>query len=311
MDQSTVHTAAEHVDVAEEVVDERRQRLGIYRFRRADLLDPSAVHDDHPIGDLKCFLLIVRHEHARHVQLVVQPDAATWRRLRAHLGVERAERLVEQQHIGFDRKRSRERDALTLATRKLRGIPVCHGLQLHELENYVGVTEPPQEMFGKLMSISDELMWRYYGLLTDLTGEEVRSLQQRVAGGALHPKQAKLDLASHVVREFHTAAAAAEAAAEFERVHARRELPSHSPTIVVSFAGGDDKALTRLMCDAGLATSASEAARKVQQGGVRLDGVRVTDPRSRVTAARSPGDSAGRPARRAPRGGSGVVAPSA
>jgi tyrosyl-tRNA synthetase len=92
-----------------------------------------------------------------------------------------------------------------------------------------------------------------------------------------------------VVRDFHTAAAAASAAAEFERVHARRELPGHSPTIVVSFAGGDDKAMTRLMCDAGLATSTSEAARKVQQGAVRLDGARVTDPRARLTPATLPG----------------------
>jgi tyrosyl-tRNA synthetase len=172
-------------------------------------------------------------------------------------------------------------------------VPLLEGLDgvdkmSKSLDNYVGVTEPPQEMFGKLMSISDELMWRYYALLTDLTSDQVQSLQQRVTAGALHPKQAKLDLASHVVCEFHTAAAAAEAAAEFERVHARRELPNHSPTIVVTFAGGD-KALTRVICDAGLATSTSEAARKVQQGAVRLDGARVTDPRARVTPATLPG----------------------
>ena len=95
-------------------------------------------------------------------------------------------------------------------------------------------------------------------------------------------------VAARVVSEFHTSAAAADAAAEFERVHARRELPINTPTVEVSFEGDGDKALTRVICDVGLATSTSEASRKVQQGAVRLDGARVTDPQLRLAAATLP-----------------------
>src|SRR3954454_7855303 len=82
--------------------------------------------------------------------------------------------------------------------------------------NYVGVTDPPSEMFGKLMSISDELMWKYYTLLTDLTPEQITASGQAVSHGALHPKRAKADLAKMIVRDFYDAAAAEQAAEEFE-----------------------------------------------------------------------------------------------
>src|SRR5688500_10453236 len=92
------------------------------------------------------------------------------------------------------------------------------------LGNYVGVTEAASEMFGKLMSISDELMWRYYTLLTDLSATDILQLRNRVSTGALHPKQAKVDLARRVVGDFHGAEHAAHAADEFERRFSRREL---------------------------------------------------------------------------------------
>ena len=154
--------------------------------------------------------------------------------------------------------------------------------------NYVGITEPPGEMFGKLMSISDDLMWRYYALLTTLTAEDGEALRSRVERGEVHPKQAKADLARRVVADFHTAAAAARAAEEFERVHGRGELPAEMPELVVDFGGERHKALARIVVDAGLAGSASEAGRKIGQGGVRLGGERVSDPRSRVEAAALP-----------------------
>jgi tyrosyl-tRNA synthetase len=150
------------------------------------------------------------------------------------------------------------------------------------LGNYVGVTDAPVEMFGKLMSVSDELMWKYYLLLTDRTGAEVDALKQRVAAGTQHPRQAKVDLARSIVTEFHDGPAADAASAEFDRVHARGELPSDLKVFAVDFAGEPTRGLARVIVDAGLARSTSEAARKIQQGGVRLNGERVADAKHRI-----------------------------
>ena len=156
------------------------------------------------------------------------------------------------------------------------------------LGNYVGVTDPPQDMFGKLMSISDELMWRYYVLLTDLTQAAIDALKAQVAAGSLHPKIAKVDLARRIVTEFHDAGAAERATAEFDRVHARGELPSDLKVVVVDFGGEPNRALSRLIVDAGLAASTSEASRKIQQGGVRLNGERATDAKHRLSSQNLP-----------------------
>jgi tyrosyl-tRNA synthetase len=156
------------------------------------------------------------------------------------------------------------------------------------LGNYVGVTDPPREMFGKLMSVSDELMWRYYLLLTDLTETDIQVRRAEVRSGSLHPKQAKIELATRLVREFHGPAEASEAAAEFERVHARGELPSNLREIPVSFGGETDRALTRVMVEAGLAASTSDAGRKIQQGGVRLAQQKVGDKTRRLAATELP-----------------------
>jgi tyrosyl-tRNA synthetase len=150
------------------------------------------------------------------------------------------------------------------------------------LGNYVGVTDEPGEMFGKLMSISDELMWRYYGLLTDMSRSQIDTLKTQVSDGGVHPKQAKVDLAKRIVGDFHDSAAAEAAAAEFERVHARGELPSDLQTFPVDFAGEANRALSRIMVEAKLAASTSEASRKIQQGGVRVNGDRVEDIKRRI-----------------------------
>jgi tyrosyl-tRNA synthetase len=156
------------------------------------------------------------------------------------------------------------------------------------LGNYVGVTDAPEEMFGKLMSISDTLMWRYYPLLTDLTSADIDALKAQVSGGAVHPKQAKVGLATRIVSQFHSIEAAEEAAREFDRVHAQGQLPSDLRDVRVDFEGESSRALTRVMVDAGLAASTSEAGRKIQQGGAKLDGQKVDDLRYRIEAARLP-----------------------
>jgi tyrosyl-tRNA synthetase len=150
------------------------------------------------------------------------------------------------------------------------------------LGNYVGVTDAPGEMFGKLMSVSDALMWRYYRLLTDKTTAEIDALEAAVASGSRHPKEAKVALARQVVTEFHDARAADEAVVEFDRVHSRHELPADLREVRIEFGSETSRALTRILVDAGLASSASDAGRRIQQGGVKLDGQKVEDVRYRV-----------------------------
>ena len=156
------------------------------------------------------------------------------------------------------------------------------------LGNYVGVTDSPIEMFGKLMSVSDELMWRYYRLLTDKPPDEIGALESAVTQGLVHPKQAKIDLARSIVTQFHDAKAASHAAAEFERVHARGELPSDLRDVAVEFGHEGDRPLARVLVDAGLAVSTSEAGRKIQQGGVKLGGYKVLDVKRRVAPGELP-----------------------
>jgi tyrosyl-tRNA synthetase len=142
--------------------------------------------------------------------------------------------------------------------------------------NCIGITESPHEMFGKLMSVSDNLMWVYYELLTDLSITEIEAMKLQTGNGALHPKQAKVDLARQIVADFHSTEAAASAADEFERQFARKELP----TDMIEWSGlvgiGGIK-LSAVMVGAGLASSASAAARLIDQGGVRVDGERAHD----------------------------------
>ena len=140
--------------------------------------------------------------------------------------------------------------------------------------NYVGITESSVEMFGKLMSISDELMWVYYELLTDDSVEEIEGLKARVNDGNLHPKQAKVDLARRVVTDFHAAAEAEKAAVEFDRVYARGGHPADIPEFRLELAG-EWKPLNRIMVDVSMASSASAATRKISSGAVLIDGVKI------------------------------------
>jgi tyrosyl-tRNA synthetase len=166
-------------------------------------------------------------------------------------------------------------------------VPLLEGLDGIEkmsksLGNYVGVTDSPREMFGKVMSISDELMWRYYLLLTDLGESDIAARRAEVAGGSLHPKAAKAALAASIVTRFHSASAAKVAADAFDAQFARGELVAEAlPEVRLSKDAGA-LTVTKLVVAAGMATSASEAARKVEQGGVKINRERVSDARARV-----------------------------
>ena len=151
--------------------------------------------------------------------------------------------------------------------------------------NYIGIAEPPGQMFGKLMSISDELMWSYWDLLTDLPSDGVERLRAEVAAGALHPMDAKMQLASAVVATFHGKRAADEAAGEFQRVFRERQAPGEAPERRI--ARGESRRLVALLVELGLAPSRSEAERLVKQGGVEIDGARVADIKQEIDCSRA------------------------
>ena len=145
------------------------------------------------------------------------------------------------------------------------------------LGNYVGITEAPGEIFGKIMSIPDELMWSYYELITDRTPLEIAALKNEVAGGKLHPMDAKMRLAQEVIAGFHGENAARKAAENFQRVFRDRQAPVEAP--VVKLPRGPAKKLTALLVELKLIASKSEAERLIKQGGVEIDEARVDDPR--------------------------------
>ncbi len=167
-------------------------------------------------------------------------------------------------------------------------LPLLEGLDGVEkmsksLGNYVGVDDPPNEMFGKLMSVSDEMMWKYWLLLTDSTEDEIDALREEVTSGRRHPMEVKKDLAGTITTEFHSAEAAEAAREEFEKVFSRREQPTEVPEVELD-SPGEEILLSKLLVAAELATSNSEARRLIQQGGVTVDDEKVTDIRATLGA---------------------------
>jgi len=163
-------------------------------------------------------------------------------------------------------------------------LPLLEGLDGVEkmsksLGNYVAVEDPPTEMFGKLMSVSDEMMWKYWTLLTDRTTEEIDALRRQVAGGARHPMEVKKELASTIVSEFHSVGDAATARAEFEKVFSERNAPTDIPLVELE-APGSKMLVSKVLMTAGLVSSNSEARRLMQQGAVKVDNGVVRDPKS-------------------------------
>ncbi|RMF44834.1 MAG: tyrosine--tRNA ligase [Deltaproteobacteria bacterium] len=145
------------------------------------------------------------------------------------------------------------------------------------LGNYIGITEPPKEIYGKTMSISDELMVRYYELLSDVDLTTLEKVRKGVAGeeGGMHPMEAKKALAHELVARFHGEDAARQAAQDFIQQFKQKEIPDDIPEVLLSADG--PVWICRLLTDAGLVASNGEARRMVRQGGVRLNGEKVTD----------------------------------
>ena len=152
------------------------------------------------------------------------------------------------------------------------------------LGNYVGIAESPSEIFGKLMSISDQLMWRYIELLSFEPMTTVRAWREQVSGGR-NPRDVKVLFAREIVARFHGMRAAEQANQEFERRFRHGELPEDMPEVTLK-APEDGLAVPQLLKQAGLVPSVSEALRMIEQGGVKLDGERVADKALRVARGR-------------------------
>jgi tyrosyl-tRNA synthetase len=158
-------------------------------------------------------------------------------------------------------------------------MPLLEGLDGVEkmsksLDNYVGITEPPQEIFGKVMSVSDPLMYRYYELLTDVPQAEIEAMQKRAAEGEVNPRDLKVELARKIVSDFWGRSAAQGAAEEFERIFTQREVPTEMEEVEIP---KEKISLLDLLSEYNLLPSRGEAKRLIRQGGIYLDGQRTED----------------------------------
>lgn len=153
------------------------------------------------------------------------------------------------------------------------------------LDNYVGVAEPPKEQFGKLMSISDGLMWRYYDLLSTDTAEEIAERKLACASSEMNPRDAKIALAKEIVGRYHNDQAAEAAAEAWLAQFSRRQVPTDMPEREVVLSEGSIW-LPKLLSDVGLVKSSSDGRRRIEQGGVEVNGERVSDPQTKLDKGR-------------------------
>ena len=150
------------------------------------------------------------------------------------------------------------------------------------LGNYIGITDSPSDMFGKIMSISDELMWRYYDLLSFKAIEEVAQYKEQVAAGT-NPRDIKIALAKEIIARFHDDAAAEVAHHEFIQRFQKNAIPDEMPEFTFS-ASEEGMAVANLLKEAGLVASTSEAMRMIKQGAVKMDGEKVADQKAHFTS---------------------------
>lgn len=185
--------------------------------------------------------------------------------------------------MGRDLQRSHGQEPQVVVT-----MPLLEGLDgvnkmSKSLGNYIGITESPDNIFGKVMSISDELMFRYYDLLSDLSIEEIGILKAELESGKIHPKAVKVRLASELTARFHGAEAAQAAEHNFEQVFANHQLPDDIPEFRIP-ASKENIWLPKLLMDAGLVQSTSDGRRMVKQNAVSLEGEKVTDVDKNIPA---------------------------
>jgi tyrosyl-tRNA synthetase len=164
-------------------------------------------------------------------------------------------------------------------------MPILEGLDgvnkmSKSLDNYISVVDSPKDMFGKTMRISDELMYRWYALLTDVTGTQLTQLEADVKSGKKHPREVKVSLAKFLIKRFHSDSAAQAAEDEFNRIFVDKGMPDEIPEFVT--AAEAQIGFCALMVKAGLAETNSEASRLITGGGVQIDSEKVSDPRLKM-----------------------------
>lgn len=147
------------------------------------------------------------------------------------------------------------------------------------LDNYIGLSDTPREMFGKTMSIPDSLIGRYLALALFTPASEVEKIERQLKNGELHPRNCKVELAKQIVSRYHSAEAGEEAFAEFERIFVKKDIPDHIDLFIIqNSVASEELSIVDLLTVTSLAESKSEARRLIQQGGVSVDGEKVTDP---------------------------------
>ncbi|MBF0464997.1 MAG: tyrosine--tRNA ligase [Nitrospirae bacterium] len=164
-------------------------------------------------------------------------------------------------------------------------LPLLEGLDgvnkmSKSLGNYIGINEAPNEIFGKIMSISDELMLKYYELLSHKSAQELATLKDALKAGTHHPKKAKEDLAMEIVERYHRQEAALKAKEHFDKVFGAKEIPEDMKEVVI--ASAEPPWICKIIKDNALAASTSEAMRAIKQGGVKIDGRVVTDANEKL-----------------------------
>ena len=168
-------------------------------------------------------------------------------------------------------------------------MPILEGLDgVHKMSkslgNYIGIDEPPREMYGKTMSIADDLMLRYFELVTAVPLAELHEIEAGIKSGSTHPRDVKMRLAREIVAQYHGQEEAFSAEEEFKRIFQQRELPDEIPTLQLDAELLENGRvwLPRLLVSSGMAGSTSEARRLIQQGGVKLDGEKTGDPNLQI-----------------------------
>jgi len=185
--------------------------------------------------------------------------------------------------VGRELQRSYGQESqVVLTTPILEGLDGVNKMS-KSLGNAIGIHEPPLEMYGKVMSISDEMMWRYYELLTDVRTEQIAAMKSDAASGKAHPMALKKELARAIVADFHSKDAASKAADDWAKQFQKDAVPEEVETAPVPFAevanrDGDGVRLAKLLVKLGLAASTSEADRKIKEGAVSVDGAKATSP---------------------------------
>ncbi len=167
-------------------------------------------------------------------------------------------------------------------------MPILEGLDgvqkmSKSLGNYIGIDEPPREMYGKTMSLSDELMLRYFELVTAVPLDELKAIESGLKDGGLHPRDVKMRLAREIVTQYHGLEDAKASEEEFKRIFQQKQLPDDMPEFKPSEDMIESVWLPKLMVASGSISSTSQARRLIQEGGVKIDGIKIDDPNILVT----------------------------